>query len=166
MTRDEKRGLTFMPMTGWGVVGGAVKDLEDSVQVAYAELDKRDYVFVPGDVLPPTAALATAALVQHYAAEFGIAMPPLHFFAETPGLDTPWLERFAPEQRAMHFFRDTEMAGFATQAGHVYINVEQVLQGGAELIEIVAHELAHVAGLDERDARAFGSASRDDFGGG
>jgi hypothetical protein len=156
-----------MPMTGWGVADVEIEDCDEHLQVTLHDLmpaPELEYVVVPHDVLPVPFAMAAAALAHHYAGSLGIAVPPVHFFAErSPELPTPWLERIAPEQRAAHLFRRRGVRGFATEDGHVYINVAEA---GAELVDTVAHEVAHVAGFDEREARAFGQRARNDFRGG
>jgi hypothetical protein len=157
-------GEAWMPMTGWGHGDGVVVDDGEPATVEkYADLFQREYVVVPHDVLPAAFALATAALAHYYACELGIAVPPIHFFAQmTPEL-RPWLERIEPrpEERARYLFRDGPLRGFADETG-IWIDVAE---SGADLVEIVAHEVAHVAGYDERAAQAYGLAAVEHRGG-
>jgi hypothetical protein len=157
-------GKAWMPMTGWGHGDGMVVDDDADVTTqSISEMFQREYVAVPHDVLPRPFALATAALAHYYAAQLAVPMPGVHFFAQvTPELRTPWLDRVAPEARAAHFFRAGSLDGFAGE-GAISINV--VLEG-ADLVETVAHEVAHLAGYDELQAQAYGRSARNDRRGG
>ncbi len=155
--------VIYMPMTGWGVPGGAVEDTEEPVEVRLADLDQRDYVIVPRAVLPPRFVFATAALAHHYAGELGIPPPSEQFFAEvTPELQTPWLDRIEPEARAIWFFRLSRLHGFAA-GDQIWINVTE---DGPQLVDTVAHEVAHLAGYNELQARHYGARAGAKFGGG
>lgn len=153
-----------MPMTGWGVAGGAVEDTEEPIHVTLADLDVRDYVVVPRDVLPPRFVLATAALAHHYAGELGIPPPSENFFAEvTPELQTFWLDRIEPEAPASWFFRRSRLHGFAADGDQIWINVTE---DGPQLVDTVAHEVAHLAGYNEPQARRYGARASAQLGGG
>jgi len=108
-------------------------------------------------------ALKVAALARYFASALGIATPPIAFFAEmTPELETPWLERIQPELRASYFFRRARVHGFvAADDARIWINVDEV-----ELVDTIAHEVAHVAGYDEQQARAYGRRAATNLRGG
>lgn len=157
--------MTYLPMTGWGVPGGVLEDTEEPLQVSISDQNVREYVVVPADVLPTGFVLSAVALARHYAANLGIGTPGVSFFAEVrPELKTPWVERIVPELRAAAFFRVSSLYGFAETGTHrIWVDVAQA---DADLVDTVAHECAHLAGFDERAARAFGKRAARHFGGG
>ena len=146
----------MVPPSDWQI------DPDTVIHQTLADLGQRDYVVVPHAELPAVWALKVAALAHRYAGELGIETPHISFFAEmTPELETPWLERVDPGLRASYFFRSARLHGFA-EDGRIWINV---VSDELELTDTIAHEVAHIAGFSEQQARAIGREARDQRGG-
>lgn len=139
-------------------------DPDTVVHQTLADLGHRDHVVVPHAELPAMWALKVAALAHRCAAELGIETPHISFFAEvTADLAMPWLERVDPDLRATYFFRCERIHGFAVAAeGRIWVNVDS---DELELVDVIAHEVAHIAGFSEPQARAIGREARDQRGG-